>query len=392
MKSSTTIKRAVLSLTGAGILLFSSCGSKSDQAPPPVPPVAVNTDTVKEANMTFSSTYPGKVVALKQVDIHPEVQGYITGIYFKDGQHVHQGQLLYEIDKRKYQAVYDQAEASLHTAEATLLKDQQDVDRYTRLFQEDAVAKQKLDYSVSAQKSDQAQVESAKAAIASAATDLHYASITAPFDGTIGISQVRLGTVVTTGSTVLNTISSDNPMAVDFELDEKQLPGFENTLHKYSHLDSLFTLYLPNQEVYTSYGTFFTIDRAVDPQTGTITVRITCPNKESAPLKAGLSVNVRVLSPGSGGMQVVIPMTATMEQMSEYFVFMVQDSTVKQQRVKLGARAGNMVVVLDGLKVGDVIAKDGIQKLHDKSVVRIGAPGAAAPGANAPASGTPAAK
>ena len=384
------MKRAVLLLTGAGALLFYSCGQKTAQAPV-IPPVAINTDTVKEANMTFSDTYPGKVVALKQVDIHPEVQGYITGIYFKDGQHVHQGQLLYEIDKRKYQATYDQAVAGLHTAEATLLKDQQDVDRYTRLFQQDAVAKQKLDYSVSAQKSDQAQVESSKAAISSASTDLHYASITAPFDGTIGISQVRLGAVVSTGSTVLNTISSDNPMAVDFELDEKQLPSFENTLRKYSHIDSLFTLYLPNQEAYPSYGTFFTIDRAVDPQTGTITVRITCPNKESSsPLKAGLSVNVRVLSPGSGGVQVVIPMTATMEQMSEYFVFMVQDSTVKQQRVKLGARAGNMVVVLDGLKTGDVIARDGIQKLHDKSVVKIGAPGPGAPGAGA--TGTPAAK
>ena len=281
---------------------------------------------------------------------------------------MHQGQLLYEIDKRKYQAVYDQAVAGLHTAEASLLKDQQDVDRYTRLYQQDAVAKQKLDYSVSAQKTDEAQAEAAKAAMANAATDLHYASITAPFDGTIGISQVRLGAVVTQGSTIMNSISSDNPMAVDFELDEKQLPSFDAILRKYGHLDSLFTLFLPDQSRYPSYGAFFTMDRAVDPTTGTITVRITAPNQGD--LRAGLSVNVRVLNP-LGGPQVVIPMVAAMEQMSEYFVFVVQDSTVHQQRIRLGPRSGGQVVVLDGLKAGDVIAKDGIQRLHDKSVVKL---------------------
>jgi membrane fusion protein, multidrug efflux system len=351
------------------ILMLSACGDPASKGPAPIPPVPVTTDTVKEMNLTFSVVYPGKVVPLRQVDIHADVQGYITGILFKDGQHVHQGQVLYEIDKRKYQATYDQAEAGLHTAQAALLKDQQDVDRYTRLYQQDAVAKQKLDYSVSAQQADQAQVASAKAAMASAQTDLHYATITAPFDGTIGISQVRMGTVVNQGSTILNTISSDNPMAIDFALDEKQLPSFENTLHRYGKLDSLFTLYLPDQSRYNTFGTFFTMDRAVDPQTGTITVRITTPNRDNF-LRAGLSVNVRVLNP-SGGPQVVIPMIAAQEQMSEYFVFIVQDSTVRQQRIRLGSRNGGQVVVLDGLKAGDVIVKDGLQRLHDKSVVKI---------------------
>ena len=354
----------------AMIALLSSCGNSASKAPAAVPPVPVSTDTVKEESMTFATVYPGKVVPLRQVDIHADVQGYVTGIFFKDGQHVHQGQPLYEIDKRRYQSVYDQAVAGLHTAEAGLLKDQQDVDRYTRLYQQDAVAKQKLDYSVSAQKTDEAQVEAARASMASAETDLHYATILAPFDGTIGISQVRLGAVVTTGSTILNTISSDNPMAVDFELDEKQLPIFEKVLHGYGKVDSLFTLYLPDQSRYPAFGTFYTMDRAVDPQTGTITVRITTPNKEESLLKAGLSVNVRVLNP-SGGPQVVIPMIAAMEQMSEYFVFVVQDSTVRQQRIKLGPRNGGRVVVLDGLKAGDIIVKDGIQRLHDKSVVKI---------------------
>ncbi|TDW95992.1 efflux RND transporter periplasmic adaptor subunit [Dinghuibacter silviterrae] len=358
-----------LQLLAATALVLSSCGSTSAPAPVAVPPVPITTDTVKEQNMTFSTVYPGKVVPLRQVDIHADVQGYVTGIFFKDGQHVRQGALLYEIDKRKYQAAYDQAVASLHTAEASLVKDQQDVDRYTRLYQQDAVAKQKLDYAVSAQKSDQAQVEAAKAAMASAGTDLKYASITAPFDGTIGISQVRLGAVVTQGSTILNTISSDDPMAVDFQLDEKQLPAFEKVLHQFGRLDSLFTLYLPDQTRYPAFGTFYTMDRAVDPQMGTITVRVTAPNKMND-LRAGLSVNVRVLNP-SGGPQTVIPMIAAVEQMSEYFVFVVQDSTVRQQRVKLGSRNGALVVVLDGLKPGDVIARDGIQRLHDKSVVKL---------------------
>jgi membrane fusion protein, multidrug efflux system len=362
------IRLQILSLVVLSSLL-NACGSSKPPAPNPAVPIT--TDTAKEENVSFTNIYPGKVVPLKQVDIHPDVSGYVTAILFKDGQRVRAGQPLYEIDKRRYQATYDQAVASLHTAEANLLKDQQDVDRYTRLYQQDAVAKQKLDYSVSAQKSDQAQVESAKAAMASAETDLHYATIVAPFDGTIGISQVRLGAVATSGSTVLNTISSDNPMAVDFELDEKAIPDFERSLQKYGHVDSLFTLYMPDQTRYPVFGTYFTRDRAVDPQMGTITVRLTCKNVDSLPLVAGQSVNVKVLSPNAGGRRIVIPMIATKEEMSEYFVFVVKDTIVQEQKVKLGTRNGATVVVLDGLNEGDVIAKEGLEKLHDKSVVKI---------------------
>ena len=152
--------------------------------------------------------------------------GNITGIFFQDGQQVSKGQKLYTIDPQQYRASYDQAVANLNVQKANLNRAQKDADRYNTLAQQDAVAKQLVDNANATLEAAKMQVEAAQATIRQVATNLKYTTIYAPLDGTIGISQVRLGAAVAPGSTPLNTISSDNPIAADLQVDAAEIPRF----------------------------------------------------------------------------------------------------------------------------------------------------------------------
>ena len=133
----------------AGSILLYSCGDKPPAAPNPASiPVPVNLYGVQAQQAVYWDKFPGTVVALSQVDIHPEVEGYVTGIFFKEGDHVKKGQKLYTIDDSKYQASYNQAQANVKVATSNLAQAQKDADRYTYLNEHDAVAKQILDHAM----------------------------------------------------------------------------------------------------------------------------------------------------------------------------------------------------------------------------------------------------
>ncbi len=354
-------------------LMLSSCASRNNKgtgAPPP--PVAVNVYTVEEGNASFFESFPGTVAALNEVQIRPQVGGYITGIYFKDGQRVMRGQDLYSIDPQQYKGAYDQALANLNVAKANLARAQQDADRYTELAQQDAIAKQTLDHALADLESSKMQVEAAKANVSAVQTNLKYAEIIAPFDGTIGISQVKIGGAVSPGTTLLNTISSDDPVAVDFAADEKKISRFEQLQKIGTNLkDSTFMLQLPDGSIYSYPGNISVIDRAVDPLTGTIKVRIVFRNPGRI-LKAGMNCNLKVRNNHAVNM-VMIPYRTVVEQMGEYYVYVVGDSSkVSQRKLALGTRIDDKVIVNDGLHSGEKIVIDGIQKLRDGARVQIG--------------------
>jgi membrane fusion protein (multidrug efflux system) len=393
------MNRSALSWVIIGSLAFFSCQQKP---PPPTPPTPVNLMTVHSGDVLYYDKFPSTTQALSQVDLRPEVQGTITGIYFTEGSHVHKGQKLYEIDRRLYQAAYDQAAANLKVSQGNLTQAQQDADRYQYLAVHNAVAKQVLDHQVIALQNAKNEVQASNQALKTAATNLTYSVITAPFDGTIGFSMVKLGNLVTVGTTVLTTISTDNPMAVDFLINESQLDHYQD-LHrnKQKELDSLFTILLPNQNVYPYTGKISVIDRAVDPQTGTIRVRLVFPNPR-LDLRAGMSTVVRVHNQETTP-QILIPGKAVVEQMGEYFVFLAKDTVLPnkadsakggdggkgdgaggkgdsaashgprlvaiQIRVETGQTIGSNVVIKSGLKNGDKVVVDGIQALHSGSPI-----------------------
>jgi len=355
----------------SGSLVIASCGNKNQQGQgrPAAGPIPVAISVVPEEIVTGVNNYPGTVVALNQTELRAEVNGYITGILVQDGATVTKGQKLYEIDRTRYQAAQEQAKANLAIAEANLDKVNRDVERYKRLAEQDAIAKQTLDYALTDFNNAQAQVLSAKAALTSATTDLNRSVITAPFNGTIGISQVRNGALVTAGSTLINTVSSTNPIAVDFPVNERDIRHFIDIQKNSSALkDSVITLQLSGNVTYEAPGRISAIDRAVDPSTGTLTVRASFENPENI-LRAGMNTNVLVASTSTIKMP-VIPYKAVTEQLGEFTVFVVTDSsTVEQRPVKLGLKIADRIVVNEGVKAGEQIVVEGAQNLQQGAKV-----------------------
>ena len=349
----------------AGIIAV-SCGGKNTQQKTLATPVTVY--QVNQQQAVFYNTFPATVAALNQVDLRSEVSGYITDINFKDGQLVAKGMKLYTVDQQQYKAVYEQAVANLNSAKANLVKAQQDADRYDQLARNDAIAKQVEEHAQADLESAKMQVVAAEKNVNSVQTNLRYSIIEAPFNGIIGISLVKLGSSVTGGQTMLNTISSVDPIAVDFAVDEKQISRFNDLWQsKVSDRDSIFTIILPDGKLYPYYGQISLIDRAVDSQTGTIKVRLVFSNPKNI-LKPGLTCNVRVKN-SSGANALLIPFKAVTEQMGEYFVFVVNGNKVFQRKISIGDDISGMLIVKDGLQSGDEIVVDGIQKIKDNSEV-----------------------
>lgn len=324
--------------------------------------VKVTVEAVQEGNPVYFDEYPATLTALDQVELRPQVSGFITGIHFKDGQRVKKGQLLYTIDAQLYNANYQQAVANLSVQEANLARAQKDADRYRELQKNDAVARQLVDNAEAALEVAQKQVEAAKANIEATQTSVRYTRVVAPFDGIVGISLAKQGAPVTAGQTLLNTISSVGDVAVDFNVDQSQIYRFTELLNKGAK-DSIFQLAF-GQDLYPYPGRLVLLDRAVDAQTGTIKARVVFPNKEER-LRSGMNGTLRVKNAGKEK-SLLIPFKAVTEQLGEYFVYKVTDSsTVTQQKVLIGRQIGADVIIRNGLNPGDSIVVQGVQNLRE---------------------------
>lgn len=378
--------------------------------PPENPAVPVNLYSLKPQKVAYFDNYPSTTQAISQVDLLPQANGAITKILFKEGSHVEKGQKLYEIDSRIYRANYNAAVAALRVAQGNLLQAQQDADRYEYLNKYDAVAKQLYDHAMIALLNAKNQVKSAEDSVKTAKANLNYTVVYAPFSGTIGLSKVKSGDVVS-AQTILNTISTEDPMALDFVINEKDLPHFEDLekSKKYSD-DSLFTILLPDNSLYPKTGKISFIDRAVDPQTGSIRVRLIFPNPDNF-LKVGMSCVLRVHNQDTLP-QLLVASKAVVEQMGEYFLYVARDTIIKnpegksekgkssdkdksdekdksdkdksdkdksdttkpklvavQKKVQVGQTVGPNTVIKSGVKAGDRIVVDGVQALHDGSQI-----------------------
>lgn len=376
------MNRVFLSIVLISGLILGACKKKQ---PPSNNEVPVNLYKIKEQRVLYYDKYPSTTAALSQVNLLPQISGAVTGIFFTEGSHVKKGQKLYEIDRRIYEANYDQAVANLKVSQGNLAQAQQDADRYEYLNKYNAVARQQYDHALITLENAKNTVKASDQAVKTAKTNLNYALVYAPFDGTIGFSMVKLGDVVNPGSTVLNTISTDNPMAVDFIINEKQLPHFEQLQQGGKHIpDSLFTILLPDNSLYPHNGRISVIDRAVDAQTGSIRIRLVFDNPKSL-LRVGMSCVVRVHNQDTQP-QLVIPNKAVVEQMGEYFVFVAKDSVMNptkstadtatkpkllamQKKVQVGQTVGPNVIIKSGINDGDRVVVDGVQSLHDGSLI-----------------------
>ena len=373
------MNKILLSIIFISCLSLFACTKKQ---PPPSTEVPVNLIKAKAQRVLYYDKYPATTAALSQVNLLPQATGAVTGIFFTEGSHVKKGQKLYEIDRRLYQDTYDAAVANLKVSEGNLVQAQQDADRYEYLNKYNAVAKQQYDHAIITLQNSKNAVKSSEQAVKTAKTNLNYADVVAPFNGTIGFSMVKLGDVVNTGTTVLNTVSSDDPMAVDFIINEKNLPFFEKLQMNKKNVDSLFTVLMPDNTLYPFTGKIAVIDRAVDAQTGAIRIRLVFANPKNF-LRVGMSCVVRVHNQDIAP-QLVLPGKAVVEQMGEYFVYVAKDSTAKmstdttkmkkalfaiQKKVQVGQTIGPNVIIKSGVNAGDRVIVDGVQSLHDGSQI-----------------------
>ena len=252
--------------------------------------------------------------------------------------------------------------------QTNLDKAQKDADRYHELEKHDAIAKQQVDYADAALEAAKKQVAAARANVSGVRANVGFSVIKAPLSGTIGISQVKPGQSVVAGQTVLNTVSTDDPMAVDINVNQQDVFRFSQLQQqKNKPNDSTFQLFFGNDK-YPAYGHIYLIDRAVDPQTGTIKTRLLFPNKNGM-LKAGMNGTVRIASNASK-QSIVIPYKAVTEQLGENFVYVVGDSSkVSQHKVEVGQQLSGNVIIRSGLNVGDKIVVEGVQNLRQGSVI-----------------------
>jgi membrane fusion protein, multidrug efflux system len=364
----------------AAVLLMAACGDKKAPVQQAPPPVKVTLQEVSLTDAVYYDEYPATVTPLNQVELRPQVSGFITGVHFNDGVRVRKGQLLYSIDEQLYSANYQQAIANSKVQEANMNLAQKDADRYHELDKNDAVAKQLVDNADAALEVAKKQAEASRANIQAVQTSVKYTKVYAPFDGVIGISAVKSGAAVTAGQTVLNTISSDRELGVDFNVDQKEIYRFTSLMNeKQKQGDSTFSLAFGN-EIYPYPGKISLLDRAVNPQTGTIKARLIFPNNKNL-LIAGMNGTVLVKNSATTK-AVIIPYKSVIEQLGEFFVYVPNDSNkVSQRKVALGKQIGPNIIVKQGLQGGEKIVVEGVQNLREGAMITTKSqPAPAAPG------------
>jgi membrane fusion protein (multidrug efflux system) len=313
-------------------------------------------------------------------EIRPKVEGYILKQLYREGSFVRKGQPLFQIDPRQFQAALDQAKGNLERQKAALEKADNDVRRYTPLAKEKAISQQELDNALSAQRAGQANVDSAKAALDNAQLNLSWSTVTSPIEGIVGLAQFQVGALVN-GQSVLTTVSTVDPIQVIFQISEQQyLKASEARMAGGTMGDLSMELILSDGSVYPHRGKPTVSDREVNVKTGTIAVKGSFPNPGNL-LRPGQFAKVRMAVTTAEG-ALLVPQKALSDQQGNPMVAVVKaDSTVDIRPVKPGPIVGHMVVIDEGLKPGEKVIVEGLQK------VKPGAPVTAKP---APAEGAPA--
>ena len=387
MRSNAAVARRdwVVLAVGSCLLAASAIAIGCSRLVPSEPPPVVKVMVIQPRPVSLYADFVGQVSAYQEVELRSMVGGILKKCLFRDGETVKKGQLLYVIDNRPYLAALDDAKAQLAQSEASLLKAEMDVERYTPLFAENAIPKQTLDNAVAQQKASRAEVDSRRAAVRQAELNLEDCTIEAPLTGQIGLHKVDVGGLVTAGTTVLATLSLDNPAYAYFSISEQDyIRLYEHALktQKKHHdvgsgppdtADQLEApgarLFLSGDLLYPEPGQVDYLDRAVSPSTGTLTVRALFANP-SGLLKPGLYVKVRLVEKQQE-QAILVPQKAVQEVLGQYFLAVVgQGDLVENRPVKLGVRQGPDWLVKSGVNAGERIVVEGLLKARPGSAVK----------------------
>jgi membrane fusion protein (multidrug efflux system) len=389
------MKRAlILALSGLVATVLTGCGKK--EAPPP-PPTEVKVATVLQKDVPIYVEAIGQTRGSTEIEVRARVEGFIQTIDFKEGNPVHKGQLLYTIDSQPFEASLAQAKGNLAEAQAQLARATQDVVRYEPLVAKNAISRQDYETAVVVKRAAEAAVDAAKAATQRAEIDLGYTRVVAPENGLAGKTEVYPGTLVGRGqSTLLTHISQIGTIHVRVTIPERDYLYYARQREDRGTSDRTppppFELVLADGTVHPEKGQLVFVDRNVDPATGTILMEAAFRNPGGI-VRPGQYARVRVAVDLKKG-AILVPQRAVSELQGIYNVAVVGgDDTVEIRMVQTGQRIGNLWVVDSGLKSGERIVVEGLQKVRpgmkvSPQVVKIeegpaAAPAGAAPGAEA---------
>lgn len=354
-------------------LVLSSCADKS-QAPAPPPPPVLPVAAITSENTTTDNEYPASIQGTVDVEIRPQVSGNLDRVLVDEGAYVSKGQTLFKINERPFREQLNNALASLHAAEAALINAQLEVDKLTPLVQNKVVSDYQLKTAKASQKIAAANIEQAKAMVASAKINLGYTNVTAPVSGYIGRLPKKQGSLVSASDIEpLTTLSDVHEVFAYFSLGETDFINFKSQYAGNSIGDKIkklppVSLILADNNAYPQTGKIDMVDGQFDKTTGAITLRATFPNANGT-LRSGNTGRIRL------GLQhddaILVPQSATIEMQDKVFVFTVsKDNKVTKMPITVVGKSGTNYLIKDGVKSGDQIVLSGIDKLQEGQVIQ----------------------
>jgi membrane fusion protein (multidrug efflux system) len=362
----------VLGLALTILLVAGGSGAALAQTPSR-PPVEVTVVEVKPQNTPAVFEFTAQTQSSHEVEIRAKVTGYLDKIAYREGELVHQGQLLYQIDPRPFKAALDSARGVLAAHEAQLNNARATLARVKPLAKENAVSQKDLDDATAAALTAQAAVQSAKAQVQAAEINLGYTTIKSPLAGLAGRTEPKEGSLVTAGQTLLTTVVQINPIWVNFGVGQNELLK-ARTAEAKGQLKNLgqdlqVELVLSDGTAYPHKGRINFVSPSVDPKTGTVNVRAVVPNPQNA-LQPNQFVRVRLQGAVRPNV-IMVPQRAVLQGPKSKFVYVVSpDNTAEVRNVEVGDWYGDQWIINGGLQAGDKVVVDGAAKLQPGAPVK----------------------
>jgi RND family efflux transporter MFP subunit len=356
-------------VAGLAILAMLSAGSGCREAQPVAAPPAVPEVTVAnviQRSVPLYSDWVGTTEGFVNAEIHPKISGYVLKQIYKDGDHVHAGQTLFQIDDREYQAALDQALADLAQKEADFKKNQQDLARYIPLYQQQVISRQDFDHVDQATRASAAAVKSAAAQVETAKLNEQWTKVISLIDGIAGIAKAQVGNLVSPTS-VLTTVSQLDPIKVTFPISEREYLQYADRIKQHQETgtspnEASLAMILADGSTYKYPGRFYVANRQVNIQTGTIQIQGLFPNPENI-LRPGMYAKIRAATDVRTD-ALLVPQGAVLETQGQYQVAVVgPDNRVTIKMVKIGKQVGNLRIIERGLSPGDKVVTQGLQKV-----------------------------
>jgi len=360
---------AAVSVLVTALLVSAGC-ARNEAAPAAAAPQAPQVSVAQVVNrpITEFDEFTGKFVAVERVELRPRVSGYIANVSLDPGHEVKKGDVLFTIDQRPYQAELKRAQAELARARTQLALSKSERERAVKLLDQHAISREEFDSRVSGNEAAEANVQAATAAVDTAELNLSFTLVRSPIAGLVSREEVTAGNLVTAGTTLLTTVVSVDKIYVQFEGDEKVYLKYA-ALVRAGEVENRRDNTTPAwvglaDEVGTPHeGKIVFVDNALDPATGTIRARALLDNKDRR-FTPGLFARVKLIGSGKYDAILVNDSAVGTDQNVRYVFAVGPDNKVQYRAVKLGPLVDGLRVIRDGVKPGEYVVVNGLQRVR----------------------------